>query len=54
MSLFVNLFIDLCSKEKIIEDMKLTLEEQEQTQSEQDQQLEARFEENNKLMAGKL
>uniref|UniRef100_A0A670HN26 Kinesin family member 20B n=1 Tax=Podarcis muralis TaxID=64176 RepID=A0A670HN26_PODMU len=42
---------DLCSKEKIIEDMKLTLEEQEQTQSEQDQQLEARFEENNKLMA---
>ncbi|XP_053244653.1 kinesin-like protein KIF20B isoform X2 [Podarcis raffonei] len=42
---------DLCSKEKIIEDMKLTLEEQEQTQSEQDQQLEAWFEENNKLMA---
>ncbi|XP_053161140.1 kinesin-like protein KIF20B isoform X2 [Hemicordylus capensis] len=36
---------DLSSKEKIIEDMKLTLEEQEQTQLEQDQALEAKIEE---------
>ncbi|XP_062987691.1 kinesin-like protein KIF20B [Elgaria multicarinata webbii] len=42
---------DLCSKEKIIEDMKLTLEEQEQTQSEQDEILEARLEENERCVA---
>ncbi|XP_061491445.1 kinesin-like protein KIF20B isoform X2 [Rhineura floridana] len=44
---------DVCSKEKIIEDMKLTLEEQEQTQSQQDRLLEANLEENEKLMADK-
>ncbi|XP_060624733.2 kinesin-like protein KIF20B isoform X1 [Anolis sagrei] len=41
----------LCQKDKIIEDMKLTLEEQEQTQSEQDQELEARLEENERCVA---
>ncbi|KFR11546.1 Kinesin-like KIF20B [Opisthocomus hoazin] len=41
---------DLCAKEKIIEDMRMTLEEQEQTQTEQDQVLEAKFEETNKLV----
>ncbi|XP_015283747.1 PREDICTED: kinesin-like protein KIF20B [Gekko japonicus] len=42
---------DLSSKEKIIEDMKLTLEEQEQTQSEQDQVLEARIADSERLVA---
>ncbi|XP_063163496.1 kinesin-like protein KIF20B isoform X2 [Candoia aspera] len=37
---------DVCSKEKIIEDMRLTLKEQEQTQSEQDLVLQATLEEN--------
>ncbi|NXO16441.1 KI20B protein, partial [Oriolus oriolus] len=41
---------DLCAKEKIIEDMRLTLEEQEQTQIEQDQVLEAKLEETNRLV----
>ncbi|KAM6390486.1 LOW QUALITY PROTEIN: kinesin-like protein KIF20B [Pluvialis apricaria] len=41
---------DLCAKEKIIEDMRMTLEEQEQTQIEQDQALEAKLEETNKLV----
>ncbi|XP_050755129.1 kinesin-like protein KIF20B isoform X1 [Gymnogyps californianus] len=40
---------DLCAKEKIIEDMRMTLEEQEQTQIEQDQVLEAKLEETNRL-----
>ncbi|XP_048362553.1 kinesin-like protein KIF20B isoform X2 [Sphaerodactylus townsendi] len=42
---------DLCSKEKIIEYMKLTLEEQEQTQSAQDQVLESRTAELERLAA---
>ncbi|KAH0623595.1 hypothetical protein JD844_006518 [Phrynosoma platyrhinos] len=42
---------DICHKDKIIKDMKLTLEEQEQTQSEQDQVLEARLEENEKCVS---
>ncbi|KAL8187105.1 UNVERIFIED_CONTAM: hypothetical protein K2H54_033268 [Gekko kuhli] len=42
---------DLSSKEKIIEDMKLTLEEQEQTQSEQDQVLEAKIADSERLVA---
>ncbi|KFP43149.1 Kinesin-like KIF20B, partial [Chlamydotis macqueenii] len=41
---------DLCAKEKIIEDMRMTLEEQEQTQAEQDEVLEARLEEINGLV----
>ncbi|NXN29625.1 KI20B protein, partial [Nycticryphes semicollaris] len=41
---------DLCAKEKIIEDMRLTLEEQELTQTEQDQALEAKLEETNRLV----
>ncbi|NWV59463.1 KI20B protein, partial [Malurus elegans] len=41
---------DLCEKEKIIEDMRMTLEEQEQTQIEQDQVLEAKLEETNRLV----
>ncbi|XP_054838918.1 kinesin-like protein KIF20B [Eublepharis macularius] len=41
---------DLCSKEKIIEDMKLTLEEQEQTQLEQDEVLEARIKDSERLV----
>ncbi|NXA62725.1 KI20B protein, partial [Mohoua ochrocephala] len=41
---------DLCAKEKIIEDMRMTLEEQEQTQTEQDQVLEAKLEETNRLV----
>ncbi|KFV19490.1 Kinesin-like KIF20B [Tauraco erythrolophus] len=41
---------DLCAKEKIIEAMRMTLEEQEQTQMEQDQALEAKLEETNKLL----
>ncbi|XP_032551159.1 kinesin-like protein KIF20B isoform X1 [Chiroxiphia lanceolata] len=41
---------DLCAKEKIIEDMRMTLEEQEQTQMEQDQVLEAKLEETNRLV----
>ncbi|XP_050015997.1 kinesin-like protein KIF20B isoform X3 [Alexandromys fortis] len=36
---------DLSAKEKVIEDMRLTLEEQEQTQVEQDRVLEAKLEE---------
>ncbi|NWR17681.1 KI20B protein, partial [Emberiza fucata] len=41
---------DLCAKEKIIEDMRMTLEEQEQTQTEQDKVLEAKLEETNRLL----
>ncbi|XP_064000806.1 kinesin-like protein KIF20B [Pogoniulus pusillus] len=41
---------DLCAKEKIIEDMQMTLKEQEQTQIEQDQVIEAKLEENNILL----
>nr|XP_008113513.1 PREDICTED: kinesin-like protein KIF20B isoform X1 [Anolis carolinensis] len=41
----------LCQKDKIIEDMKLTLEEQEQTQAEQDRELEAQLEENERYVA---
>ncbi|NWH63466.1 KI20B protein, partial [Geococcyx californianus] len=41
---------DLHAKEKIIEDMQMTLEEQENTQTEQDQALEAKLEENNRLI----
>ncbi|NWX79414.1 KI20B protein, partial [Alca torda] len=41
---------DLCAKEKIIEDMRMTLEEQEQTQIEQEQVLEAKLEETNRLV----
>ncbi|XP_023082065.1 kinesin-like protein KIF20B isoform X4 [Piliocolobus tephrosceles] len=40
---------DLNIKEKIIEDMRMTLEEQEQTQVEQDQVLEAKLEEVERL-----
>ncbi|NXV00844.1 KI20B protein, partial [Cettia cetti] len=40
---------DLCAKEKIIEDMRMTLEEQEQTQIEQDHVLEAKLQEANRL-----
>lgn len=40
---------DLNVKEKIIEDMRMTLEEQEQTQVEQDQVLEAKLEEVERL-----
>ncbi|NXH62845.1 KI20B protein, partial [Rhabdornis inornatus] len=41
---------ELCAKEKIIEDMRMTLEEQEQTQTEQDQVLEAKLVETNRLV----
>ncbi|NXV18560.1 KI20B protein, partial [Cepphus grylle] len=41
---------DLCAKEKIIEDMRMTLEEQEQTQIEQERVLEAKLEETNRLV----
>ncbi|NXJ74102.1 KI20B protein, partial [Trogon melanurus] len=41
---------DLCAKEKMIEDMRMTLQEQEQTQIEQDQVLEAKLEETNRLV----
>uniref|UniRef100_A0A674K866 Kinesin family member 20B n=1 Tax=Terrapene triunguis TaxID=2587831 RepID=A0A674K866_9SAUR len=49
--LFKSIFksSDLRAKEKIIEDMRLTLEEQEQTQLEQDQVLEAKLEETERL-----
>ncbi|XP_066881168.1 kinesin-like protein KIF20B isoform X3 [Kogia breviceps] len=40
---------DLSIKEKIIEDMQMTLEEQEQTQVEQDQVLEAKLKETERL-----
>uniref|UniRef100_A0A452EC51 Kinesin family member 20B n=1 Tax=Capra hircus TaxID=9925 RepID=A0A452EC51_CAPHI len=40
---------DLSVKEKIIKDMQMTLEEQEQTQVEQDQVLEAKLEETERL-----
>ncbi|KAM6441663.1 kinesin-like protein KIF20B isoform 2-T2 [Liasis olivaceus] len=42
---------DVRSKDKIIENMRLTLEEQEQTQSEQDQVLQAALEENERCKA---
>ncbi|XP_036685592.1 kinesin-like protein KIF20B isoform X5 [Balaenoptera musculus] len=42
---------DLSVKEKIIEDMRMTLEEQEQTQVEQDQVLEAKLKETERLAA---
>ncbi|NXF03769.1 KI20B protein, partial [Smithornis capensis] len=45
---------DLCAKEKIIEDMRMTLEEQEQTQMEQDQVLEAKLEETSRLVLVEL
>ncbi|NXX84580.1 KI20B protein, partial [Urocolius indicus] len=41
---------ELRAKEKIIEDMRMTLEEQEQTQIKQDQVIEAKSEENNRLL----
>ncbi|XP_065527958.1 kinesin-like protein KIF20B isoform X3 [Lathamus discolor] len=41
---------DLCAKEKIIEDMRITLEEQEQTQIEQEEVIEAKLEETNRLV----
>ncbi|NXP05318.1 KI20B protein, partial [Thinocorus orbignyianus] len=41
---------DLCEKEKIIEDMRLALEEQELAQTEQDRVLEAQSEETNRLL----
>ncbi|XP_061315169.1 kinesin-like protein KIF20B isoform X1 [Pezoporus flaviventris] len=41
---------DLCAKEKIIENMRMTLEEQEQTQIEQEEVIEAKLEENNRLV----
>ncbi|XP_056209051.1 kinesin-like protein KIF20B isoform X1 [Falco biarmicus] len=41
---------DLRAKEKIIEDMRITLEEQELTQTEQDQVLETKLEETNRLV----
>ncbi|KAM9285323.1 kinesin-like protein KIF20B [Morus bassanus] len=41
---------DLYAKEKIIEDMRMTLEEQEQTQIQQEQVLEAKLEETNRLV----
>ncbi|NXG81133.1 KI20B protein, partial [Baryphthengus martii] len=40
---------DMGAKEKVIEDMRMTLEEQELTQMEQDQALEAKLEETNRL-----
>ncbi|XP_038265632.1 kinesin-like protein KIF20B isoform X2 [Dermochelys coriacea] len=46
---YQNAYKDLRAKEKIIEDMRLTLEEQEQTQLEQDQVLETKLEETEKL-----
>ncbi|XP_010132581.1 PREDICTED: kinesin-like protein KIF20B [Buceros rhinoceros silvestris] len=42
---------DLHAKEKIIEDMRMTLEEQEQTQTEQDQVLQAKVEEISSLVS---
>lgn len=51
---FIFKFSDLCAKEKIIADMRMTLEEQEQTQIEQDQVLEAKLEESNRLVLGNL
>lgn len=45
---------DLCAKEKVIEDMRMTLEEQEQTQIQQEQVLEAKLEETNRLVLGNL
>ncbi|XP_025027030.1 kinesin-like protein KIF20B [Python bivittatus] len=42
---------DVRSKDKIIENMRLTLEEQEQTQSEQDQVLQTTLEENERCKA---
>ncbi|XP_018418344.1 PREDICTED: kinesin-like protein KIF20B [Nanorana parkeri] len=49
MQLYQKACQDVDAKEKIIEDMKLTLIEQEQTQEEQDQALEAKVEEAEKL-----
>uniref|UniRef100_A0A8D0G490 Kinesin family member 20B n=1 Tax=Sphenodon punctatus TaxID=8508 RepID=A0A8D0G490_SPHPU len=43
---------DLSAKNKMIEDMRLTLEEQEQTQLEQDQVLEAKLEDIERLVSG--
>ncbi|KAM7169147.1 kinesin-like protein KIF20B isoform 1-T1 [Macrochelys suwanniensis] len=48
---YQNACKDLRAKEKIIEDMRLTLEEQEQTQLEQDQVLEAKLEETERLVS---
>ncbi|XP_075791232.1 kinesin-like protein KIF20B isoform X1 [Pelodiscus sinensis] len=48
---YQNACKDLHAKEKIIEDMRLTLEEQEQTQLEQDQVLEAKLEETERLIS---
>ncbi|XP_035186597.1 kinesin-like protein KIF20B isoform X4 [Oxyura jamaicensis] len=47
---YENTCKELSAKEKIIEEMRLTLEEQEQTQTEQDQALEATLEENRRLV----
>ncbi|XP_074713817.1 kinesin-like protein KIF20B [Strix uralensis] len=41
---------NLCAKEKIIEDMRMTLEEQEQTHIKQDQVIETKLEETNRLV----
>lgn len=45
--------LDVRCKEKIIDDMRLTLEEQERTQSEQDQILQATLAESERCKAGK-
>ncbi|XP_047925109.2 kinesin-like protein KIF20B isoform X2 [Anser cygnoides] len=49
--LYENTRKELSAKEKIIEDMRMTLEEQEQTQIEQEQVLEAKLEENSRLVS---
>ncbi|KAM8924628.1 kinesin-like protein KIF20B [Pelodytes ibericus] len=50
MALYQKACQDVQAKDKIIEDMKLTLLEQEQTQAEQDQALESKTEEAEKLV----
>uniref|UniRef100_A0A8B9F3T2 Kinesin family member 20B n=1 Tax=Amazona collaria TaxID=241587 RepID=A0A8B9F3T2_9PSIT len=50
----VVILVDLCAKEKIIEDMRMTLEEQEQTQMEQEVVIEDKLEEMNRLVLGNL
>uniref|UniRef100_A0A8C9FRW8 Kinesin family member 20B n=1 Tax=Pavo cristatus TaxID=9049 RepID=A0A8C9FRW8_PAVCR len=49
-----KIMLDLCAKEKIIEVMRMTLEEQEETQLEQGQALEAHLEEKERLASGNL
>lgn len=46
--------LDLNVKEKIIEDMRMTLQEQEQTQEEQDQVLELKLQEAERLATGRI